>query len=136
EAPPCSTNLCGTRRCRSPWITTPTWTTLFRTPLCGSSKKALKVSQRLASNSRPFRPPTWPKVGDRFAHVRPPRVLGVQDGPYPRPTRKRPRAIRGLLGESFRGLNQAAPVRANLPRSDFLKREFFPLSRISRAILE
>jgi hypothetical protein len=30
----------------------------------------------------------------------------------------------------------ATPVLANLPRSDFLKRESFPLSRISRAMLE
>jgi len=38
--------------------------------------------------------------------------------------------IQGLKTEG------AEPVLVNLPRSDFLKRDSFPLSRISRAILE
>ena len=50
-------------------------------------------------------------------------------------TRKGPN-VWGLLGERVRDWNYAAPVLANLPRSDFLNLDSFPLSRISRAILE
>jgi len=67
-----------------------------------------------------------------FAHLASP-VLRLAHMPDPR--EKAP-GDSGPPGRKCQGLNQAAPVLANLPRSAFLNRDSLPLSRISRAILE
>jgi len=67
-----------------------------------------------------------------FAHLASP-VLRLAYMPDPR--EKASDESEAFINERARA-GGYAPVLANLPRSDFLKRDSFPLSRISRAMLE